>query len=40
VVADLKVIYRAVSRESAEQQLEVFASKWDGKYRSISQLWR
>ena len=40
VVADLKVIYRAVSREAAEQQLEIFAAKWDPKYRSISQLWR
>src|SRR5205814_2330206 len=37
---DLKTIYRAVSRENAEQQLEVFAAKWDLKYRSISQLWR
>jgi putative transposase len=40
VVADLKMIYRAVSREDAEQQLEVFAVRWDPKYRSISQLWR
>jgi putative transposase len=40
VVADLKVIYRAANREDAEQQLEVFAAKWDSKYRSISQLWR
>src|ERR1017187_3526292 len=40
VVADLKLVYRAVSRENAEQQLETFAAKWDAKYRSISQLWR
>jgi putative transposase len=40
VVADLKLIYRAASRENAEQQLELFALKWDAKYRSISQLWR
>jgi putative transposase len=40
VVADLKAIYRAANRTDAEQQLEVFASKWDSKYRSISQLWR
>jgi putative transposase len=40
VVADLKLIYRAASRENAEQQLELFALKWDPKYRSISQLWR
>lgn len=40
VVADLKRIYRAASREDAEQQLALFAEKWDGKYRSISQLWR
>jgi putative transposase len=40
VVADLKMIYRAASREDAEQQLEMFAAKWDSKYCSISQLWR
>jgi putative transposase len=40
VVADLKMIYRAVSREDAEQQLALFAAKWDQKYGSISQLWR
>lgn len=40
VVADLKTIYRAASREDAEQQLALFAGKWDKKYRSISQLWR
>ena len=40
VVADLKLIYRATGRENAEQQLELFALKWDPKYRSISQLWR
>jgi putative transposase len=40
VVADLKLIYRAASRQEAERYLEDFATKWDGKYRSISQLWR
>jgi putative transposase len=40
VVADLKLIYRAGSREDAAHQLEMFAAKWDTKYRSISQLWR
>jgi putative transposase len=40
VVADLKMIYRAASREDADQQLTGFAGKWDQKYRSISQLWR
>jgi len=40
VVADLKMIYRAASREEAERQLEILAGKWDQKYRSVSQLWR
>jgi putative transposase len=40
VVADLKMIYRAANREDAEQQLALFAGRWDQKYRSISQLWR
>lgn len=40
VVADLKMIYRASSREDAEQQLEIFTGKWDLKYRSVGRLWR
>ena len=40
VAADLKAIYRAASAAEAEQQLELFAEKWDGRYPSISKLWR
>jgi putative transposase len=40
VVADLKLIYRAATREQAEQQLASFEAAWDGKYRSVGQLWR
>jgi putative transposase len=40
VVADLKMIYRAATREDADQQLAVFTGKWDQKYRSVGQLWR
>jgi putative transposase len=40
VAADLKPIYRAATSEDAWLQLEVFAEKWDGRYPSISQIWR
>jgi putative transposase len=40
VAADLKPIYRAATSEDAQQQLEAFAEKWDGRYPSISQIWR
>jgi putative transposase len=40
VAADLKPIYRAASSEDAWRQLEAFAEKWDGRYPSISQIWR
>jgi putative transposase len=40
VSRDLKLIYRAVSLEEAEQQLNDFAQQWDGRYPSISALWR
>jgi putative transposase len=40
IAADLKPIYRAATSEEAEQQLETFAKKWDGRYPSISQIWR
>ena len=39
-MADLRMIYRAANRQDAEQQLALFAGKWDQRYRSISQLWR
>src|SRR5450432_1290515 len=40
VVADLKSIYRAATLEEAEQHLAEFAAKWDGKYPTVSALWR
>src|SRR5271155_6271998 len=40
VVASLKLIYRAASREDAEQQLAGFEAAWNAKYRSVGQLWR
>lgn len=40
VAADLKPIYRAATSEDAWQQLERFSEKWDGRYPSISQIWR
>jgi putative transposase len=40
IAADLKPIYRAATSEDAWLQLEAFAEKWDGRYPSISQIWR
>ncbi len=40
VAADLKLIYRAVTVEEAEQQLNAFAEKWDARYPSIAKSWR
>jgi putative transposase len=40
VARDLKLIYRAPSLEEAEQRLADFARQWDGRYPSISALWR
>jgi hypothetical protein len=40
VAADLQPIYRASTVEEAEQRLYEFASKWDGAYPTISQMWR
>jgi len=40
VVADLKGVYKAQTEDEAKQNLEKFASKWDRKYPTISQLWR
>jgi transposase-like protein len=39
VAADLKRICRAVTVAEAEQALERFSERWDGKYPSISALW-
>jgi putative transposase len=40
VVKDLKAIYQAATAAEAEQALERFAQKWDGKYPTISKQWR
>lgn len=40
VTSDLKRIYHSVTAEEAELELDEFAVKWDGKYPSISALWR
>ena len=40
VAADLKPIYGAATVDDAWQRLEAFAEKWDGRYPSISQIWR
>jgi putative transposase len=40
LVADLKTIYRAVSVEEAEYQLEAFTEKWDVRYPMIAKSWR
>lgn len=40
VAKDLKPIYKAATEEEAEANLEAFEQKWDGKYPSISKIWR
>jgi len=40
VAAELKPIYRAATVEEGWDQLEAFAEKWDGRYPSISQIWK
>jgi len=40
VAADLKPIYGAATSDDAWQRLAAFAEKWDGRYPSISQIWR
>jgi len=40
VTSDLKTIYHAATRESAQQALEAFAAKWDAHYAYISKSWR
>lgn len=39
VARDLKLIYRASTKEEAARQLELFAERWDKDYPSISQIW-
>jgi putative transposase len=40
VAANLKQIYRAATVEQAEAALAEFAERWDGKYPTISRMWR
>lgn len=40
VAKDLKPIYQASTAEEAGQRLDDFATKWDGQYPTISQMWR
>jgi len=40
VAADLRKIYRSITVEDAEQELDAFAEKWDDKFPTISQMWR
>lgn len=40
LMVDLKLIYKAVSIDEAEYQLEVFKEKWDKKYPQISKSWQ
>jgi transposase-like protein len=40
VVIDLKKIYQAANVLEAEQALEAFAQAWDGKYPTITKMWR
>jgi putative transposase len=40
VAADLRKIYSSPTREAAEQELERFTEKWDGKFALIGQMWR
>lgn len=40
VAAGLKAIYTAANAEAAEQALDAFGRKWDGKYPTIFESWR
>jgi len=40
VAKDLKSIYNAPTRETAEQALDDFSEKWSGKYPNIEKSWR
>ncbi len=40
IALDLRKIYAASTAEAAEQALEAFARKWDGRFPSISRSWR
>ena len=40
VCADLKTIYTSATEQEAQLALEAFGQTWDGKYPTISRLWR
>jgi len=40
VAADLQTIYRAATREEAEQRLDELASRWDSQFPTTSRSWR
>lgn len=40
VASDLKLIYRAATREEAELKLSEFAARWDSQFPTISKSWR
>jgi transposase-like protein len=40
VAEDLKPVYKAPTEESALQNLDLFAQKWDGRYPHIAKSWR
>jgi putative transposase len=40
VAADLRTIYTAATAEAAEQALEAFEKKWQGRFPSIARSWR
>ncbi|MCD6342963.1 MAG: transposase [Spirochaetaceae bacterium] len=39
VASDLKNIYRSVTEEEADMELDRFADRWDSQYPSISRSW-
>lgn len=40
IAGELKEVYHSSTAEAAEQALEIFSSKWDSRYPTISQSWR
>jgi putative transposase len=40
VARDLKAIYRAPTLEAAEEELEAFSARWDGRFPQISRIWK
>jgi len=40
ICGDLKTIYTSATEQQAEIALDEFGKKWDGKYPTISQMWR